>query len=126
MYDSSKRVKTQGFLYGSEIGVLSYSSIDSEDSLDYGIDGAGWRAGDNDTGEYFGLLFPYPVTVERIQIRPTDNGEYPTSVRIQYSADLQNYNFLNKSYNVNNFSNNGIDQLTIDSVYAMEVRVYID
>lgn len=126
LYNSSKRVKTEGYLYGSEIGVLSYSSILSEDNLDYGIDGYGWEAETNTTGEFFGLMFPYAVTVQKIEIRPTDSGAIPTSLRIQYSEDLVDYKFLEKSFKITNFSKNGIATLEIPAVYCMQMNIFVD
>lgn len=58
-----------------------------------------------------------------MEIRPTDNGEYPTAVKIEYSEDLKTYKTLDKVYPVSNFSSNGVATIQFDQMmYAMEVR----
>lgn len=124
LYNPGKRQKTEGYLYASEIGVLSSGPVFDEDSFDYGINGKGWKSEKNETN-YFGLALPYVVKFGRVEIRPTDEGFYPTKIQIEYSENLQDYKLDEKIYEVGSFDKNGIAVVEIKPVSAMEIRARI-
>jgi hypothetical protein len=127
-FNETRYVNDKGLLPISKISVLTYSSIKSPENINYTLDKVGWAAKTNNPDEFAGVITPFPVNVTEIQIRPTDDGSFPTEVDIEYREALTDpsYKKLTSSpVKITNFSSNGIATIPINNIRVSEVKIIV-
>lgn len=82
------QIKVNKFGLCSQEGKLIFSSIFNKTFRNYRINSTnGWRAKNNQSGEWVGLQFMEPFEISQVQIAATDDGAYPSEFHVEYSED---------------------------------------
>lgn len=120
------QIKVNKFGLCSQEGKLIFSSILNKTFRNYRINSTnGWRAKNNQSGEWVGLQFMEPFEVSQVQIAATDDGAYPSEFHVEYSEDGSNFVAIPKKIVVKKMPTKAIT-LEFSSVKCIAIRIKID